>query len=234
MTGPGEPGMPYDEDYYRANGQLGDRPALRYYVRLLRRYVADGPFLDFGCGTGHLVRRLAEIGCAAGFEVASYSAAQAERTAPGSPIYTAVEEIPTASFCGLTAIHVVEHVHDEVVAQVLATWRRVLAPGGHALVVTPDPAGRAQALLGDRWMGYSDPTHVNLKPHGEWKRLFEGHGFRVVREGSDGLWNVPYRRLPKLVDAAVHAGPALAQFLSGRLLLRPGSGESSIFVLRCP
>lgn len=222
----------YDEDYYRRNGQIGDRPALRYYVRLLRRYAPDGPFLDFGCGTGHLVRRLAVAGSAAGFEVAAYSAGQAQRTAPDSRIYTRVNDIPAASFAGLTAIHVVEHVSDEVAASAFATWHRVLMPGGHALVVTPDPTGRAQAMLGAEWMGYADPTHTNLKPHAEWKRLFEEHAFRVVREGSDGLWNVPYRRLPKLVDAAVHAGPALAQYLSGRLLLPPGSGESSIFVLQ--
>lgn len=222
----------YDEDYYRNNGQLGDRPALRYYVRLLRRYVPHGPFLDFGCGTGHLVRRFAAVGSAAGFEVAPYSAEQAERTAPGSRVYTSLDDIPAGFFAGLTAIHVVEHVDDEVAAAALASWQRVLTSSGYALVVTPDPAGRAQAMLGSGWMGYADPTHTNLKPHAEWKRLFDAHGFRVVREGSDGLWNVPYRRLPKLVDAAVHAGPALAQFLSGRLLLRPGSGESSIFVLQ--
>ena len=38
-------------------------------------------------------------------------------------------------------------------------------------------------------------------------------------------------KFPKLADAAIHAGPAFAQFLSGRLFLRPGTGESSIFVI---
>jgi hypothetical protein len=53
----------------------------------------------------------------------------------------------------------------------------------------------------------------------------------VLREGSDGLWNVPYGKLPKLLDALVHAVPSLTQFLAGRLFLRPGSGESSVFVI---
>ena len=60
------------------------------------------------------------------------------------------------------------------------------------------------------------------------------HGFTVEREGTDGLWNVPYSRLPKLLDAARYAVPAFAQFLSGRMVLRPGAGESSMFVLRAP
>lgn len=53
----------------------------------------------------------------------------------------------------------------------------------------------------------------------------------MLHEGSDGLWNVPYGRLPKLIDAGLRATPSLVQFLAGRLFLRPGSGESSVFVL---
>ena len=75
---------------------------------------------------------------------------------------------------------------------------------------------------------------MNLKPHARWRQLLVAHGFTVLREGSDGLWNVPYGRLPKLLDAARYAVPAFAQFLSGRLVLPAGSGESSVFVIRRP
>lgn len=224
----------YDEAYYQFNGQIGDRPALRWYVRLVRRYLGDGPYLDFGCGTGHLVRRLSAVAPAAGFEVSEFSARTARSTAPGCPVYTAMEDIPDAHFGGLTAIHVLEHLEDAQVAAALATWRRVLRPGGRALVVVPDPGGRAHALTGPDWAGFSDPTHINLKPHAGWREVLIGAGWTIVREGSDGLWNVPYRRLPKLVDAGLHAGPALAQFLAGRLFLRPGTGESGVFVVQRP
>lgn len=229
--GPAQPDH-YDEDYYRFNGQIGDRPALGWYVRLVRRYVGPGPYLDFGCGTGHLVRRLSAAGLAAGFEVSEFSAERARTTAPGCAVYTDQAAIPPAGFGGLTAIHVLEHLDDDQVATALATWRRVLGPGGRALVVVPDPAGRAHALAGPAWAGFSDPTHINLKPHAEWASVLAEHGFDVLRQGSDGLWNVPYRRLPKLVDAGLHAGPSLVQFLSGRLFLRPGSGESGVFVVQ--
>ncbi|MCW2529512.1 MAG: class SAM-dependent methyltransferase [Pseudonocardiales bacterium] len=225
-----EPGH-FDEEYYRNNGQLGDRPALRYYTRLVKRYVGAGPYLDFGCGTGYLVRHLAGVGPASGFEISQYSAAIGRKTAPGSTFYTDVADLPDASFGGLTAIHVLEHLADDVADQALATFRRVLKPAGRALVVMPDPAGRARRLTQEKWNGFTDPTHINLKPHAQWREFIEARGFRVVREGSDGMWNVPYRKLPKLVDAGLHAGPALVQFLSGRLFLREGSGESMIFVL---
>lgn len=221
----------FDEDYYRNNGQLGDRPALRYYVRLVRQYVGPGPYLDFGCGTGHLLRRLSGAGEAAGFEISEYSAEQARRTAPGCSVYTALDDIPSGHFGGLTAIHVLEHLSDDIADAAVATFRRVLRPGGRALIVMPDPVGRGQRLKGDAWNGFTDETHINLKPHAEWREFLAERGLRVLREGSDGLWDVPYRKLPKLLDAALHAGPSLAQFVSGRLFLAPGSGESSIFVV---
>lgn len=230
MTHPDNPEH-FDEAYYRANGQLGDRPALRYYTRLVRRYVGAGPYLDFGCGTGHLVRRLGALGASSGFEISPYSAQVARRTAPGATIYTSLEEIPSASFGGLTAIHVLEHLDDPTAAEAIATWRRVLRPRGRALVVMPDPAGRARAVAQDAWNGFSDETHINLKPHARWREFLEAEGMRVLREGSDGMWNVPYSRRPAFVDAAIYAVPAFAQFVGGRLVLRPGTGESSIFVV---
>jgi SAM-dependent methyltransferase len=224
----------YDADYYVNNGQAGDRPALRWYVRMVRRYLGRGPYLDFGCGTGHLLRRLSAHDRASGFEISPYSATVARRTAPGCPVYLTLDAIPNANFRGLTAIHVLEHLDDETAAAVLACWRRVLVPGGRALVVMPDPAGRARGLAGEGWTGYQDPTHINLKPHDEWRAVLTAAGFTVLREGSDGLWNVPYGKLPKLLDAARYAVPSFVQFLAGRLFLRPGSGESSVFVLEVP
>ena len=221
----------FDEEYYKANGQGGDRPALGYYTKLVQRYAPSGPFLDFGCGTGYLVKHLQTLGAADGFEISEYSAATSRATAPGSTVYTATDDIPSGRYGGLTAIHVTEHLDDDVLRATIETWARVLRPDGVALVVTPDPAGRARALQQAAWNGFTDPTHINLKPHSDWPAYFAEQGFRVVHEGSDGMWNVPYGKLPKPVDAGLRAGPALAQFLSGRLFLRPGAGESAIFVL---
>jgi SAM-dependent methyltransferase len=222
----------YDEAYYELNGQSGDRPALRLYTRLVARYADGGPYLDFGCGTGHLLRHLSTLGPAWGLEVSEYSARTARENAPGCTIVTDSSDLPVAGFGALTSIHVLEHLDDDVADETLATWRRVLAPGGRAFVVMPDPAGRGRRLSGDNWVGFTDSTHINLKTHEEWRRFITTRGFQVEREGSDGLWNVPYSRLPKLIDAGVHAVPAFVQFLTGRMLLRPGAGESSFFLLR--
>ncbi len=222
----------YDEEYYQGNGQLQDRPALGFYVRLVQRYLGEGMCLDFGCGTGHLLRRLRARGPASGFETSAFSAERARESAPGCTVTTSMDELQDRSFRALTAIHVVEHLDDTTAESVVHTWRRVLVPGGGALVVTPDLGGLAHRLRGAAWDGFRDPTHINLKSHQDWRAFFQSRGLTVVAEGTDGLWNPPYGRLPRLADAAVRSGPALAQFLAGRLLLQPGRGESSIFVLR--
>lgn len=222
--------VPYDARYYRANRQATDRPALRWYARLVRRYCGPGPYLDFGCGTGHLLRRLARRGPAAGFEVSPWSAATA-RAVAGTAVHEVLDDLPTAGFAVVVAVHVVEHIDDDAVATALAAWRRVLRPGGRVLVVTPDPGGRGRALSGQRWVGYADRTHVNLKPAARWRELLDGHGFHVEHEGSDGLWNIPYGPHLRFSDVT-RATPALAQYLAGRLVLPTGAGESAVFVAR--
>lgn len=223
------PSESFDEAYYDSNGQADDRPALRWYARMVIRYVGRGPILDFGCGTGHLLRRLAMSSSAEGFEISEYSAETARRIS-GRPVHTRLDDIP-GGFGGLTAIHVVEHMDDETLDNTVAHWHRVLRPRGRALVVTPDLGGRAHRLTGSSWAGFSDPTHINLKRHADWRAYFLEHGFDVIREGSDGLWNVPYSRLPRLLDGLIRALPSFLQFMFGRLYLRPGSGESSLFVV---
>ncbi len=232
---PAEAGSPdpghYDQSYYEANGQIGDRPALRFYVRLVQRYGAGGPYFDFGCGTGHLLRRLSALGPSSGFEISEFSAARARRVAPNCPVTTKIDDIPDDSIGTLTAIHVVEHVEDDVTDTIIAAWKRTLRPGGRILVVTPDLGGKAHKMLGESWDGFSDPTHINLKSHGQWRQFFADRGLGVVVEGSDGMWNPPYADGARLWEAARFSVPALGQFLAGRLMVPAGGGESSIFVL---
>jgi hypothetical protein len=83
-------------------------------------------------------------GSASGFEISPYSAGLSRETAPGSPVHTELDDIPSGVFRGLTAIHVLEHLDDATATEVLACWHRILVPGGRARVVMPDPAGKAR------------------------------------------------------------------------------------------
>lgn len=224
----------YDRAYYVANGQLGDRPALGWYTRLAERYLSPGSSghtLDVGCGTGHFLRRLAATGPADGLEVSEFSAAQSRLESPTSTVYTNGADLPAGRYSRFTAIHVVEHMDDSVLDLVLGQLRAAAAPGAKYLIVTPDLTGKAARLHGDRWNAFTDPTHINLKPHADWRAFFMDRGFTIEREGSDGMWNFPYSSLPKVLDGVRYGLPMASQFIRGRLDVRPGSGESSLFVL---
>lgn len=223
----------YDRSYYVANGQLEDRPALRFYVRLVARYLNPTSVLDVGCGTGHLLARMNRRWSADGLELSRYSASVARTVSPGSTVWESSADLPEGRYDAFTAVHVFEHIPDEPLATLIADLRRAVGPTGSGLVVVPDPAGRARRLQGDRWNGFTDPTHVNLKSHDEWVDFLADHGLAVDRAASDGLWNFPYSALPVPLDALRHGLPMAVQFLSGRMFLPAGSGESSLLVVRC-
>ncbi|WP_344425136.1 methyltransferase domain-containing protein [Pseudonocardia ailaonensis] len=203
-----------------------DDRLLSWYVQLVRRHVGRGPYLDYGCGSGALLRRLAGLGPASGLAVGVDPDA-VRAAAPGCPVHESDDELPTDGFRSLVAIDVLDTVPADAVPRILLTWRRVVAPGGRLLVAVADPAGRGRALTGSEWWA-ARPGH-SLRPHEDWSRLLTASGFTVVREGSDGLWRGPYGKVPALLDT--RRAPALAQRGAGRLFLNPGEGERSVFIL---
>lgn len=222
----------YQEDYYQSNGQAGDRPALLFYERLAKRYFGPGLVMDFGCGAGHLLHRLGRHFHVVGVEASDWARKEAARST-GEKVIASTESLNDGSISGLISIHVVEHIPDEPLAQVLGEWRRLLRPGAYALVVTPDAGGYAARVMGNSWIALADPTHINLKSEKSWSSLFSRHGFRVVKSGADGLWNFPYRyRWLGRYEVLFAGWPTLFQFLLARLVLKPGTGESCIFLLQ--
>jgi SAM-dependent methyltransferase len=111
---------------------------------------ADGAaVLDYGCGTGYGVARLAESAASVvGVDVSAAAVSYAESRYPAenarfqqiAPIEQGPLPFPDGSFDLVTSFQVIEHVPspDAYVAEV----RRVLKPGGTFLCVTPDRATR--------------------------------------------------------------------------------------------
>ena len=125
---------------------------LRGRVRLARRHLGPGPYLDYGCGRGDLLALLATRGSATGFVVDPVLAELARAAAPGCPVHTNAESLPGGVFRGVLAV-----MTTPPTAATLATWRRVLVPGGRVLLVgaVPDrPHGFAVRWIGyERWRG---------------------------------------------------------------------------------
>jgi len=129
-------------------------------------------------------------------------------------------------------LHVVEHLADPILLQVLDGWTRVLRPGGHVLVVTPNLGGAAHRVLGKRWSAFKDPTHVNLKSRSEWVSFFtESQHFEVVMEFADGYYDFPYQGTSGVLKDVFRAVRTLLQFVLGRAMLKPDDGENLVLIL---
>lgn len=233
----GGSGMPqsgddYDIPYFAARNQDRDRPALWFYERIIRRWIAPGKVLDYGCGTGFMLKRLAKHYDVAGYDVSSDARCATSANVPGVTVYARESDIPRGLFSGIVSLHVLEHIQYSAVLSVLGLWHSSLLPHGRILCVVPDANGRAHDLAGKQWSAFGDPTHVTLLGHNEWETLFVSAGFSVHKTGTDGLWSLPYREgKGKLQDGLRFSVPTIVQFLSGRLILPAGSGESAVFLL---
>jgi len=222
----------YDLPYFAARCQDRDRPALWFYERIVRRWIVPGTVLDYGCGTGFMLRRLAKHYDVAGYDVSPHARKAARQTVPGMTVYAPKDNIPGAFFSGIVSLHVLEHIDRLMLPATLACWHKSLVEHGRVLCVIPDANGKGRSLAGKNWIGFGDPTHITLLGSNEWSHIFASAGFSVCRVGTDGLWNLPYREgKSKLQDGVRYSIPTLLQFIAGRLILPAGSGESAVFLL---
>jgi SAM-dependent methyltransferase len=112
------------------------------------RLLGPGRVLDVGAGIGHSFRLLAPRETV-GLDVdAAALAGQSRETVVAD---MRALPFPGGSFASVLAVHAIEHVPDP--ERALAEMRRVLAPGGSALLVTPNRLtfGRADEVI--------DPYH---------------------------------------------------------------------------
>lgn len=132
-----------ESDYER---RLFDHEEHHWWYRGRRRVVAallgrarvpaGAEILDVGCGTGRNLVELAGFGHARGAEP-SEAAARVGRERGLDIVATSVEDLPfpDAAFDLVTALDVIEHTDDDVVA--LREIRRVVRPGGACVVTVP-------------------------------------------------------------------------------------------------
>jgi len=120
-----------------------------------------------------------------------------ERTTHAGFVRGSAEEIPLAdaTFDLLITLHMVEHLPQPL--RFIAEARRVLRPGGLLIVATPNPVGIGAKVMGKRWSGWKDESHVALNPPHYWRTLISSHGFTVLKDGTTGLSGIPvFRTLP--------------------------------------
>jgi SAM-dependent methyltransferase len=142
-------------------------------------YRDGGMALDIGCGNGHYLLFLKELGWEpAGFDIANNVAAAV--TEAGIPIYTgSIDGLKAhaGSFELITMWHALEHLHDPV--EDLRSIYRLLADGGKLLIEVPNSDSIAAKLFRSDWFQWDLPRHLSHFTPESLVRLLEIVGFRV-------------------------------------------------------
>jgi SAM-dependent methyltransferase len=227
---------PCPQPYYAEHGLEGDRIALWFYARMVRRLrPKGGRLLDFGCGTGHLLRRLSEHFEAYGYDVSAAARSRCRLTAPDAVVLEEWQSLEAGSLDVIVALHSLEHL--EQPRPLVAALTRQLAPGGLFLFVVPNPGGMGHRLKRRDWFAYRDPTHHSLLSCGEWVMLARRAGLEVNWVRGDGMWDPPYvRRLPVAIQRVLFGAPAGLQLISplARPFLPAALGECLIVAAARP
>jgi 2-polyprenyl-3-methyl-5-hydroxy-6-metoxy-1,4-benzoquinol methylase len=154
----------------------------------------SAPVLDIGCGRGVFLQLLAEAHIEAigidhsqealavcrekGFQVCSEDARTYLRA-------------KSESFGGIFCSHVIEHMGYDDALAFLQLCSRALRPGGHLLLITPNPEDLG-VISNSFWL---DPTHVRPYPQLLLKAMLVQAGFQIsLMKQFLGSWRLIGRR----------------------------------------
>lgn len=141
---------------------LGLRRDYRRFDGLMLDDMTPGRLLEIGFGDAARLRAFAQRGWAVeGQELDPVAITQARRL--GLRVHAGVLEelrLPAGAFDAVIASHVIEHVHDPI--RLLALCRRLLAPDGRLVLLTPSEAGYGVRRFGPSWVGFDPPRHLYL------------------------------------------------------------------------
>ena len=145
-------------------------------------WVGQGRLLDFGCGGGNYLRRMADHGWrVTGLDAAvgAVATVQSELGLPALVGSLPHPELEPASFDVVTMWHSLEHVHDPL--QTLRDSFRLLIPGGRLVVAVPNRESFAAWAFGPAWFGLDLPRHLTHFTPSTLRTMLHVAGFSVDR-----------------------------------------------------
>jgi len=142
--------------------------------------------LDIGCAIGSLLAKLRERGWeTTGVEIsgpqAEYCRLKRQLDVRNLPLEE--NHFPAGSFNVILASHLIEHLNDP--ADLVREVHRILVPGGHFLVTTPNIAGFQARLFRDRWRS-AIFDHIYLFSVKTLSRLLREQGFVIEKTSTWG------------------------------------------------
>lgn len=163
-----------------------------------------GRLLDYGCGNGLLLERMAQLGWqVSGYDFDPIAAATAEKRL-SIQIHSGDDRrfLEGAELDAVTMSHVIEHLPDPT--PVLEMLYRALRPGGALSIATPNAASLGRRIFGSDWYNLSIPFHLFVYDQVALGRVFKRAGFQ-----SFTIWTAPIgAQKAWLTSGALRAGRA--------------------------
>lgn len=152
-----------------------------------RRYVRGKRALDLGCGGGFVADGFRLVGSEAhGIDISADAIAYAEGHFPKCEFHLGTADAPEAglgTFDFVYSSEVIEHVHD--LEGYMQSLSALLNPGGAVFITTPDIGWSGRPEDPTKWDVFTPPIHVRFFSQASLSRLFERHGFKVIRRVPD-------------------------------------------------
>lgn len=183
----------YPPDYQphrRPRKMQHSRPARPLRARLFGRpcgerrgdlpWAGTGRLLDFGCGGGAFLKRMADRGWQVTGLDASVGAGRAVQEELGLKVLAGTlphPELTPCSFDVVTMWQSLEHVHRPLA--VLREAYQLLVPGGKLIVATPNIESLPFYWFGPAWFGLDVPRHLTHFTPKTLRAMLETAGFRV-------------------------------------------------------
>lgn len=182
-----------------------------------RHFSAPRTFLDIGCATGMLIAAMQGKGWdVRGVDICRESAEYGRRRRGVDIFPGTLEEagFPDQSFSVIHFSHLIEHVPDP--RGFLAEVRRILKPGGFAVITTPNVDGFQAKLFRSGWRS-AIADHLVLFSRHTLRKLLRASGFDVLASVTWG-------------GLAVGTAPPLVKRPVDRLAKRFGFGDVVLFL----
>jgi len=216
--------------------------SIRMYASIADRWlrrIGGRRVLEVGCGHGFMLSRLEETYDTFGIDVSEYAIQETRRFAPRSRCFVAdlekalPEEIKEKAFDLIVAKYVLEHLKGPLKA--MKRLVSCLRPGGLLFFSVPNTESLGARLKGPDWYAYQDPTHCALLAPARWLQMVQDAGLRLVKEFSDGYWDLPYLPgLPPWMQFPFFAWTSALACLAGGEILPARFGENILVMAEKP
>jgi SAM-dependent methyltransferase len=156
----------------------------RSLIDYVRRRIAIGVPLDYGCGRGHLLSYLVDAGCTNvhGVEQSPESREATRAKIGGRAKHRIAADAEPESSDTAFLVEVVEHMDDKALAEAFNRIRVALRPGGHLVITTPNAERLEdkQVLCAECGAIFHTMQHVRSWTPATLGRVAEAHGFETV------------------------------------------------------